>query len=116
MIEVKNYEKAVEELTEKFVKTYFNTLDYKKDGYWVGGRIGYLFDICDFFITIERMIQCLENKATYDEFQDYYYLESEMKEGEKPPKSFLNWLEIDRCKFTEEHKCSLNKISNKEGS
>lgn len=116
MIEIKNYEKAVEKLTRKFVKTYFNTLDYKKDGCWVGGRVGYLFDICGFFITIERMIQCLENKATYKEFEDYYYLESEIPEGGKPPPLFVNWLEIDRCKFTEEHKRSLNKINNKEGS
>ncbi len=74
---IKDWRKATEELAMIFVKKYFPS---ERDGryyFWVGDEIGSVFCVSDMFFDVNRMIEALENKATYQQISDYADIELE---------------------------------------
>jgi hypothetical protein len=69
MQEIKEYEKAVENIAIKFCKIFES--DYDKAD-WAGGEIGDILAVGDLFVNIDDMITVLKMGATSQEFLGYY--------------------------------------------
>jgi hypothetical protein len=90
---VKNWQDATEELAKAFVKKYFPHEQGSKDVFWVGDEIGDVFCISDMFFSVTRMREALELNATYDQLQDYYWIETEKGiAGERMKINFKNYV------------------------
>lgn len=92
---IDNWRKATDELARAFVRKYFPS---ERDGrycFWIADEIGSIFSVGDMFFEVDRMIEALENKATYEQLNDYADLELEhaLKElGTPTPINFKNFV------------------------
>lgn len=92
---ITNWRKATEALAKVFTKKYFPDEVYGKDTFWVGDEIGGVFSVSDYFFDVNRMIECLELNATFEQLSDYYYdsLDYCMENPDKPMHtSYKNYL------------------------
>tara|TARA_R110000868_G_scaffold140631_8_gene356451 strand:+ start:123 stop:389 length:267 start_codon:yes stop_codon:yes gene_type:complete len=88
MQEIKEYEKAVENIAIKFCKifkSHYNKAD------WTGGEIGDVLAVGDLFVNLNDMLIVLKMGATKQEFISYY---DAVMEGEKI--NLENWLRKNR--------------------
>lgn len=74
---IKDWYKATEDVARAFTKKYFKTEVYGEDTFWAGGEIGGVYCVSDMFIGLDRMIEALELKATWERLSDYYLAEVE---------------------------------------
>ena len=84
MQEIKEYEKAVENIAIKFCnifKRYYDKAD------WTGGEIGDVLAVGDLFVNLDDMLTALKMNATKQEFISYY---DAVMEGENI--SLKSWL------------------------
>jgi len=86
---IKEWEKATNALAEGFVKKYWGE-ECIIDMYWIGQEIGDILSIGDYYFDIDRMKKALELNATWEQLNDYYWLEVEGEE--KPNVSFKNYV------------------------
>lgn len=84
MQEIKEYEKAVENIAIKFCKIFES--DYDKAD-WAGGEIGDVLAVGDLFVNLNDMLTVLKMNATKQEFIQYY---DAVMDGEKI--NLENWL------------------------
>jgi hypothetical protein len=88
MQEIKEYEKAVENIAIKFCKIFKS--DYHKAD-WTGGEIGDVLAVGDLFVNLNDMLTVLKMGATKQEFIQYY---DAVMDGEKI--NLENWLKTTR--------------------
>lgn len=69
---LKNYYNAVEELTKEFCKKYFKGVYEYDVNDWIGGNIGGVIHINDYYFDFRDIKIALEYKPTKDELFDYY--------------------------------------------
>jgi len=97
--ELKQYEKAVQQLADKFVEIYFDEEDYTniygKDYFWVGDEIGSVLCVSDTYLDIATVANAMRYKPTKDQFYDFYwnYWTNEEAETKYNIKSYMG-LEI----------------------
>ncbi len=92
---IDNWRKATEDVAKAFVKKYFKREIYGEYTFWVADEIGGVFCVSDYFFNIDRMIEALESKATWEQLVDYYDLELEhtMEHPDLPtPINFRNYV------------------------
>lgn len=65
---IANYEKACNDVATLFAKTYFGDPFL----HWIGGEIGGVMGINDYFFNVDDMVMYLAEKATQDEVLSYY--------------------------------------------
>lgn len=74
---IKEWEIATENVAKAFLKKYFPQEIYKKDTFWVSDIIGETLHVSDRFFNLDRMVEILKFKATYEQLDDYYETELE---------------------------------------
>lgn len=72
-----NFEKAVGEITGRFLAKYFKGVD--TDHYWIGDNPTHVLSVNDYFFTLERIYEAIKINAKVKDFFDYYDLELEDK-------------------------------------
>jgi len=77
---LKNWEKATQELTNGFLKQYFDEPDW----YWIADEIGGTLFVNDWFFNLERIVECARYKPTYKQLIDFYELELDFAMKGKP--------------------------------
>ncbi len=95
MIIIDNWRRATERVAMVFTKKYFKGNKYGEDTFWVADEIGGVFCVSDYFFNIDRIIEALESKATWEQLVDYYNLETEhaMEHPDLPtPINFRNYV------------------------
>lgn len=98
MKEIKNWEKATQELAEAFARKYYT---YEEDGeeyfdvdmYWAGDEIGDILFIDDNFYNVDRMLKALKLDATYDQLWDF--TQYEISENKKRAINFENFVKLE---------------------
>jgi len=81
--ELIKWEIATDILVDKFLEVYFKG-DYTSNRYWVGGDIGGVFCINDYFFDIHRIVEAFRYKAPVKKFFEYYELEVDYAIKDKP--------------------------------
>lgn len=71
-VAIPHWEYATQELAEAFVAEYFEQPKYG----WVGGEVGGVLEVNDYFFKLQRMVEALSLKATFEQLIDYYELEA----------------------------------------
>lgn len=97
MKQIKNWEKATQELAEAFARKYYTYEEdrekyFNADMYWVGDEIGDCFIINDDFYNVDRMLQALKLNATYDQLWDFS--QYEISENKKQSINFENFVKL----------------------
>ncbi len=69
---LKNYYKAVEELTKEFCKKYFKGVYEYDVNDWVGGEIGGVISINDYYFDFKDIEIAIKYKATEKELFGFY--------------------------------------------
>lgn len=84
---IANYEKACNDVATLFAKTYFGDPFL----YWIGGEIGGVMGINDYFFNVDDIVVYLKEKATQEELLAYYdfIMEAHVKGSYKP--TFKYW-------------------------
>ena len=83
------WDKATQDLAIRFVKRYFDSRNFD----WVGGRIGDILCVGDYFFNISRVIEAFELKATQKQILEYYDYELEMgMRGQSVEYNFTNYV------------------------
>jgi len=88
---ITNYRKACEEVAKVFVRKYYPS---ERDGrycFWVGDEVGGVFSVGDRFYNVDRMIEALELKATYEQLSDYDDAELDAALKEPPENLKVNF-------------------------
>ena len=85
MKEIKNYEKACQNILKKINDIYFNAA---ADIDWIADEIGGVAIISDFFFDMDFMLTALRYNASEKQFFDYYDLMTE----EKTKCNFKNYI------------------------
>ena len=91
---VLDYENACSQVAKIFVKHYYDIDLPDKNVFWIGGKVGEILSVNDEFYGVDRMVQALKWKATWQQVIDYYYAETE--NDEKPKVSFENYVRYGR--------------------
>ena len=87
---ITKYNNICNELAVEFIKKFYKddddpqeiTFDYY-DAYWVGGDIGEVLAINDFFWNMSDIVQALKLNPTREQLMDWYYDEYMCEEGLK---------------------------------
>ena len=69
---LKNYYKAVEELTKEFCKKYFKGVYEYDVNDWAGGEIGGVICINDYYFDFKNIVIAIKYSAKEKELFDYY--------------------------------------------
>lgn len=98
MKQIKNWEKATQELAEAFARKYYTYEEdeeeyFNADMYWVGDEIGDCFIINDDFYSVDRMLKALKLNATYDQLRDF--AQYEISKKKKRAINFENFVKLD---------------------
>ena len=100
MEEIKEWEIATNKLTTLFLKKYFDDIEYSWlkgndwaddghdfvssdgsddcsniSGYWIGGDVGGVLEVGDYYFGFDRIKEALELDATEEQLFEYYDLE-----------------------------------------
>jgi len=97
MKELKAYYKAIEDLANIFCKKYFGEDCYDPED-WVGGDIGGILNVGDYFFNMSDIEEALKFKASRKELFGFYDYRLEIALGEKetPAVNFKNYLKYYR--------------------
>lgn len=87
------YESSVEGYVVTFKNTYFKNIDC--EDYWIGGEIGGVLFINDFFFGFDNIKYAIDNRITEKELFNWYdkVLEIGMNESENEPPTLQQWWE-----------------------
>lgn len=95
---IKQWREATENIARAFTKKYFKHETYGEYTFWVGGEVGDLFCVAEDFFNVDRMIEALELKATYEQLMDFYYMEIDHGTEDKPmPYNFKNFVKYGKA-------------------
>ena len=93
---LKNYYKAVEELTKEFCKKYFKGVYEYDVNDWVGCNIGGIISINDYWFSLSNIEIAIKYKATKKELFGYYDFSYEKHISGKYCVSFEQYLKYYR--------------------
>ena len=93
---LKNYYNAVEELTKLFCNKYFKGVYEYDVNDWVGGDIGGIICINDYWYSLSNIEIAIKYKATKKELFDYYDISYERSINGKKCVSLKTYLEYYR--------------------
>lgn len=100
---VQKYKDACEDVAREFMAKYYPEHIYNEDSYWIAGQIGYLMEVSNDFINMERMIEAIELDCPVEKFHEYQEMETEHYIGgnsDKPLrinfKNYVKWGLIDK--------------------
>lgn len=93
---LKNYYNAVEELTKDFCKKYFKGVYEYDVNDWIGGDIGGIICINDYYFDFKNIQKAIKYKATEKELFGYYDENYERYIAGKDCVSFEVYLEYYR--------------------
>ena len=93
---LKNYYNAVEELTKKFCKKYFKGVYEYDVNDWVGGYIGGIICINDYWFYLNDIVIAIKYKATKKELFGFYEYNLEKLLTKKDCVSFEHYLKYFR--------------------
>lgn len=68
---IKQHEIAANQIADFFIKKYFG-IPRPNDFYWVGGQVGSVAHINDYYFDLLEMIEYLKNSASRKQLFDYY--------------------------------------------
>ena len=97
------YRKACDDVARVFTEKYFKHERYGIDTDWAGGEVGGVYCVAGMYLNVDRMIEALETKATYEQLADFADLELEcgmayseatksIEESPAPPINFRNFV------------------------
>lgn len=93
MKQLEAYYKAIEDLTRAFCKKYFGNR-YKYDvNDWVGGQVGGIININDYWFSLKNIEEAIKFKASKRQVFDYYDYCLENFGKNKPRVTFEIWLD-----------------------
>lgn len=101
MKEIKNWEKATQELVNIFAKKYYTCEDenrryFNVDMYWVGDEIGDILYIEDDYYNLDRILQALKFNATFEQLRDFQEYEIYCLNKKKDKKiNFKNFVKLN---------------------
>lgn len=96
MKQLENYYKAVEDLTKLFCKRYFKNFYNYRASDWVGGDIGGVICINDYWFNVKNIETAIKYKATKKELFGYYDYSLENDSENKDCVSFERYLKYFR--------------------
>ena len=82
------YERICELLKNVFIDKYF---DYD-DGYWIGGEIGGVYGVGDYFLSVDSMRDYIKYGYTVEQFNDYYWYAIDEYSKNSTPVNIKNWI------------------------
>ena len=92
--ELKNWEKATEELKDKFVKKYFGEAS---DVFWIADIIGGTLLVNDYFFNIDRLVEAFRINCPVELFFEYYDYELEIiTKNKKVDINFINYIKLHK--------------------
>lgn len=96
---LKQWEKSTQELTDYFVKKYFDNV--ASDVYWISDEIGGCLAINDYFFSLDRIVEAIKYRATKKELFDFCDLElKHLSDGKQININFRNYLrQYDKNNF-----------------
>jgi len=77
--ELKQLEKEINKFTDYFVKRYFDEIP--TDMYWIGGEVGDVLDVNDYFFDLVDMRQFVKYNYTKKQMFEYYDYKLETEEN-----------------------------------
>jgi len=91
---IETYNVTVQDLTDYFTKRYFDNADF----YWVGGEIGGVVSINDYFFNFSDILDYIKND--YSEYEMFGYYEYALEEAteDRSPINIKNYLKITPSK------------------
>jgi hypothetical protein len=93
---VEKWRKSTNDVAKEFTRKYFPNERFRLDTFWAGDEIGGVFCVSDMFFDVNRMIESLELKASFDQLYDYANAElnhATSADGDKPtPINFKNYI------------------------
>ena len=95
------YENSVSAITYHFLDKYFE----ESDVYWIGGEIGGIASVNDYFFDFKDMLDFLKNDYSPDKMFEYYDYALGEYMKEKDPINIRNYLKLKKTK----HKKPLTK-------
>ena len=100
---VQKYKDACEDVAGVFMAKYYPDHIYNEDSYWIAGQIGYLMEVSNDYINMERMIEAIELDCPVEKFHQYQEMETEHYTGESPDKpmrinfkNYVKWGLVDK--------------------
>lgn len=100
MEQLKNWQKATQELAEAFARKYYTYEEegkkiFNADMWWAGNEIGDCLMINDDGYSLNRITQALELNATYEQLSDFSEYENECHYENKDRKiNFKNFVKL----------------------
>jgi hypothetical protein len=73
--ELEIYYQSCEELVKRFFQDFYGEEweDYYKDLYWIGGKVGEVFEVSDMYLNLDNVVDYYLYKFTPDELMDWYW-------------------------------------------
>ncbi len=92
---IHNYQKVCESVAREFLATYFPTEQYSVDD-WIGGEIGGVLNVGDYYFGLNEMVQYLQYEYTRDQLLARYDIvleQAQQTNGIVVP-NIKNWLKL----------------------
>ena len=89
------YENAVSGITYHFLDKYFEDSGV----YWIGGEIGGIASVNDYFFDFKDMLDFLKNDYSPDQMFEYYDYALAEHEKEEAPINITNYLKLEKKKI-----------------
>jgi len=73
MKQILDWNRITNEITEMWIREYFDISEEEVDYFWVNDDVGEVFFFADYYISFTNVLDCYKHNVTKEQFLAWYY-------------------------------------------